>query len=77
MSTALEEALEAAKSLPAKRQEQIAKWVADIVAQDLSAARLTAEQNAEVHRRVHDASEEPVSEGEADAFFELSDASSR
>ena len=55
MSTALEEALEAAKSLPAKRQEQ----------------------NAEVHRRVHDASEEPVSEGEADAFFELSDARAR
>ena len=69
MTTALDKALEAAKVLPKPRQEQIAQWVADIVSQDLSDARLSPEQNAEVFRRVHESPEQPVSPSEAEAFF--------
>ena len=69
MTTTLEKALEAAKALPVSRQEQIGQWVRDIVEQDQSDAQLTPEQNAEVHRRVHESPEAPLSDEETEAFF--------
>jgi len=69
MTKTLEKAIEAIKSLPEHRQDEVGQWLHDFVAQENSTAQLTPDQNAEVHRRVHEQPERPVSETEATAFF--------
>lgn len=69
MTKTLDTAFKAAKTLPESRQEELARWVMDVVVQDNSSAKLSPEQNEEVARRMA-ASEKPVSAEEATAFFQ-------
>ncbi len=58
MTKTLDMAFDEAKTLPDDRQEQIGQWVRDFVEQERSTAALSAEQRAEVERRL--ANPEPV-----------------
>lgn len=51
---ALNDAIERAQNWPAERQEQAARMLRDMEAQDGAHYRLTAEQTAEVGRRLAD-----------------------
>lgn len=54
MSTTLEKALEAAKTLPPDRQEFIGQWVRDFVMQEQSTLALTEAQQRVVKTRLED-----------------------
>jgi len=52
MTKTLEKAFREAKTLPEDRQEMLGRWVHDYVEQERSTLVLTADQRAEVHRRL-------------------------
>lgn len=68
MTKLLERAFEKAKALPANRQDEVGEMLLDLVEQDKSGLRLSANREAEVRRRL--SSPEPlVPAGEMKAFF--------
>ena len=68
MTKLLERAMESAKSLPSHRQDELGEMVLTMVAQESSALRLSAEQEAEVRDRITSPSK-LVPEGEMEQFF--------
>ena len=68
MTEILEIAIEKAKVLSSRRQDDVSKMVLAMIEQDSSQLALSAEQQAEVRRRL-DAPIDLVPEDEMNAFF--------
>ncbi len=69
MSKILEQALERAKSLPVGRQDEIGRWIMDVVDQDRSDLQLSKEQIEEVERRVNEPNPIFATDEQVKAFF--------
>ena len=69
MTTLLERGIEKAKSLPTHRQDEVGEILLAIAEQEVSSLHLSAEQQAEVRRRMASPSN-LVPEAEMEAFFQ-------
>lgn len=69
MSKTLEKAIAEARNLPEDRQEQIGQWISDFVEQERSTMTLSAEQIAEVERRLANPNPVFATDEQMAAFF--------